>query len=174
MQRVRPAEAARQLGLNKSTISRWLKKHPALLGDDGLVDVEELRAHRDGQINPNLQTRGPAAEARDAPDAAPTETPRDHRARYEKARADDAELDLAERLGETLRRRDVEAAVAEAAATLNQAATRVCRDRAERLVRIDDPRAMQTELEKLVADVLRAGTEQLGAAIGGTETAHAA
>jgi hypothetical protein len=177
MQRLRPVDAARELGVNKSTISRWLAKNPALLDPDGLVCVADLQAHRAAVIDPRLQTRGPALEAARpavASDAPVIPTINDHKSRYERARADDAELDLAERLGLTLRRRDVEAAVAEAAETLKQSATQICRDQAERLAAITDPREMERALDDLVRRVLQAGTSKLIAAVEPAQTDAAA
>jgi hypothetical protein len=169
MQRVKPIDAARQMGVNKSTISRWLARNPALLDADGLVSVADLIAHRAAVIDPRLQTKGaapalvaaPAAPA--ASDIAPTIN--DHKLRYERARADDAELDLAERLELTLRRRDVEAAVSEAAATLQQTAAQLCRDEAERITRIEDTREMERALNDLVRRIMLSGTAKLSAAI---------
>ena len=48
------SQAAKALGLNKSTISRYLKDHPHLLRSDGrrpAVDLDELRAHRGATVN---------------------------------------------------------------------------------------------------------------------------
>lgn len=168
MQRVKAIDAARELGVNKSTVSRWLKANPALLDHDGLVSVEEIRAHRSATIDPRLQTRGPQSDGnveRIAAKSPDVPTINDHKSRYERARADDAELDLAERLELTLRRRDVEAAVADASETLKQAAAQICRDEAERMVRIEDPREMERALDDLVRRVMAAGTSQLAASV---------
>lgn len=181
MERVRRAEAARILGLDKATVTRWVQKNPALLDDRGLVSVAELQAHRDATINPKLQTRGVGAqgaahgsEADDTQPAVPE--PREaresgagsqlntHRTRHEAVRAQAAELDLAERLGLTLRRQDVEAAVASAAETIRQAAAQVAKDRAELLARIDDPRAMERALDELMRELLDKAAAALSAA----------
>ena len=58
MERVTQAEAARTLGMHKSTVTRWVQKHPALLDDAGLVSIDDLRRHRDETVNPKLITRG--------------------------------------------------------------------------------------------------------------------
>lgn len=186
MERVTRSEAARELGLDKATVTRWVQKNPALLDEGGLVDVEALRAHRETVINPKLQTRGPTvprAAARTAPaltaagvgaavPAGPTMN--DHRARSEAAKAEVAELDLAERLGRTLRREEVEAAVVHAADILSQKAGQMARDRAEALTRIDDVRAMERALEDMMRELLEAGAEALTKAAEGDRIASAA
>lgn len=150
------------MGLNRSTVTRWCKAHPALLDDDGLVSVDELVAHRDQVINPKMQTRGPVADdpseaPRRAPDGAkaspPTSQLNSDRARVEAAKAAGAELDLAERLRQTLRRDEVEALIADAGEKLRQAAGQMVRDKAEALARIDDPRAMEAALDDMMRDL---------------------
>lgn len=171
MERVTRAEAARQLGHDRATVTRWVQKHPALLDSEGLVSVEELRRHRDATINPKLQTRFPAAP-RDAkgPDTAAEpgdeapQTLNDHRSRTEAARAVEAELDLADRLGLTLKREDVENAVALAGETIRQRAGQLARDRAETLARIDDPRAMERALDDMLNELLTESAKALAGA----------
>ena len=178
MTRVTRAEAARRLGVHKSTIKRWCDKHPALIGPDGLVDPEEIRAHYETVAHPGLQARrGRPAEAAPDPVQPPREgaaTLNDHRSRSEKAKADSAELDLAERLGQTLRRDQVEAAVAEAAEILRQAAGQAARDAAERLARIEDVREMEVALDAMVREVLSEGARALEAALAEDSPADAA
>lgn len=185
MERVRRAEAARVLGLDKATVTRWVQKNPALLDERGLVSVDELRQHRDATINPKLQTRGPAAagdsppvEPERRPSSAAAEAPasslNDHRTRTEAVRAYDAELALAERLGLTLRREDVEAAVAHAGETIRQRAAQLVRDRAEHLARIDDPRAMEKALDEMLRELLSDASAALAAAAQSEAERHAA
>ena len=81
----------------------------------------------------------------------------DHRSRTEAAKAQTAELDLADRLRMTLRRDDVERAAADAGETLKQVAAQIVRDRAERLSRIEDVREMERALDELVTELLSAG-----------------
>lgn len=173
MQRVTRAEAARQLGVNKATITRWVQKHPALLDADGLVSVDELRAHRDAVIDPRLQTNAAAKKTSPAP-AATAVSMNDHKTRRERAMADDAELDLAERLGVTLQRREVESAVAEAAELLKQTATQMIRDRAEILTKIEDVREMERALDELFREAMETGTAALTDAVAEREAADAA
>ena len=168
-QRITRSEAAQSLGVNKSTITRWVQKHPALLDENGRVSLEELKRHRDTVVNPALQTRGVSGSGEPpmAPPAAqaPAASMNDHRARKEEVRAAEAELDLAERVKATLRRSDVEQAISEAAELLRQRAMRLVRDRAEHLARIDDVRAMEAALGEMMEEYLVAASDDLSAAV---------
>lgn len=180
MERMTRAEAARRMGIDKATVTRWVKKHPALLGDDGLVSVGDLERHRAQMVNPALQTR--AAQVKADPESRLAASPEpsgpslnDHRARREQANATAAELDLADRLNQTLARADVEAAVAAAGDTIRQAAGQIARAKAEMVARLDDPRAVERALEEMMRELLATAAEALGAAIaGGKDGAHAA
>jgi len=156
------ADAARALGLDKSTVTRWTKKHPALLGDDGLVDLRELQRHREAMVNPALKTWRDAQPL----DAMPLPRIRggsinDHRARGEGAKAINAEMDVAKRLNQTVIRADVETAIVDAFEVLKSQATSLAQDRAEALARIDDPRAMERALEDLLRELLEKGADDL-------------
>ena len=61
MDRVTRAEAARQLEVDRATSTREVQKNPALLDEQGMVNVDELRAVRQSTLNPKLQTRGTGA-----------------------------------------------------------------------------------------------------------------
>ncbi len=166
MERVSRAEAARKLGLNKSTVTRWVQEHPALLNDDGTVSLDQLRAHRDLTVNPKLVTRGPQIGPSEG--AAPVPAGRaganglnDVRSRTESAKAESAELDLAERLNLTLRRDEVEEAVAAAGQMMKQIAQRLVRERAEAMARIHDDRQMERALDEFVREILAAGAQSL-------------
>jgi hypothetical protein len=153
MDRVTRAEAARELALDRATITRLVQKHPALLDEQGLVNLDEVRSLRDATVNPKLQTR--------ARDAVQSNTLNDTRARHESAKAESAELDLAERLGMTLRRDEVEAAVAAAGAELRQMAFQMVRDRAELFAVVKDVREAETLLDQFVRDLLEKGANAL-------------
>lgn len=159
--RVTPAEAARQLGCNRATVGRWVKKNEALTDENGLVSVEELRRFRAEVVNPANATRGPATG--DEPQTPRGPSMNDHRARRERAQADEAELDLADRLGRTLDRRQVEIAVGDAVDAMRQAALQAARDRAEALSRITDPREMERALTDFLDVALSAAGERLAA-----------
>jgi hypothetical protein len=175
MERVTRAEAARQMNVNKSTISRWVEKHPALLNEDGLVSVTDLEEHRATMVNPALQTKTVLkTTSRKAKPNAIVHSVNDHRARREEARATEAELDLAERLKLTLRRSDVEAAVAEAGDLLRQKAGQLVRDRAELMAKIDDVRAMERALDDLMRELLASAAGALAKSVAVEEDVSAA
>lgn len=153
MDRVTRAEAARELALNRATITRLVQKNPALLDDDGKVSIQELLELRDATVNPKLQTR--------TKDTAPQSTLNDTRARTESAKAETAELDLAERLGLTLRRDEVEGAIAAAGAELRQLAFQMVRDRAEQFAVVSDVRDAEAMLDQFVRDLLEKGANAL-------------
>lgn len=176
-ERVSRAEAARQIGVDKATITRLVKANPALLDDAGQVSVSEISALRQATVNPKLQTRtgkqsqGRADAASDMGDVPNLNSARN---RAETVKAEIAEMNLAERLGQTLRRDDVENAVAAAGNLLRQNAFAMARDWAERLARIDDPREMERALEDLMREVLEKGVQALSLAATPTGTANAA
>jgi hypothetical protein len=183
MDRVTRAEAARVLELNRATVTRWIQKNPALIDDEGRVSVDELRRHRDQVVNPKLQTRiGPGRGGDGSPEAGPENSgpsPRasgglnHQRQRTETVKASLAELELAEKLRMTLRRDDVEAAVAAAAEVLKQKAMAMARDRAEALARIVDVREMERALEQMMRDLLAQGSQALSLAAIGSDPTHA-
>lgn len=166
MERVTQAEAARQLDVNRSTISRWVKQHPALADESGQVDLDQLRRHRETQIHPGNQTKAKASASGAAKPRAGRAAVRpaalnDHRARREEANATAAELDLADRLKLTLRREDVESAAADAGEAIKQRAFQLVRDKAEALSRIEDVREMEKALEEMMRDLLSTGARAL-------------
>jgi hypothetical protein len=176
--RVTITAAANELDVNKSTISRWCKAHPALRDSDGLVDVAELRAHRDQVLNPKLQTRGAAATDSDAvptrSNPAPAASLNDARQRTERAKAEMSELDLLERIGRTLDRGDVEAAIAAAAEAIRAEASQAVKDHAERLANIDDARAMEVALREVMDGLMESAARALSQAAAPDDTSHAA
>lgn len=174
MERVTRAEAARELNLDRATITRWVQKNPALLDDEGRVSIEQLRQHRDEVINPKLQTRGTAPAGSGPVAMSGRSSLNDTRERTEAAKANSAELDLADRLRLTLRRDEVEAAVASAGEILKQTAQALARDRAEALARITDPREMERALDELMREMLAKGSQALSLAAVSSEASHAA
>ena len=164
MERVTQAEAARQLDVNRSTISRWVKQHPALADAAGRVDLDQVRQHREATIHPGNQTKTKAAPLPSKKAGRAVVAPpalNDHRARKEQANAAAAELDLADRLKLTLRREDVESAAADAGEAIKQRAFQLVRDKAEVLSRIEDVREMEKALEEMMRDLLATGARAL-------------
>lgn len=152
------------LNINRSTLTRWIGKHPALLDDDGLVDPVELQEHRAAVANPKLQTRvtpSRIAGGDAAPRAPALSSMNDHRTRGEAAKAINAELDLADRLRLTLVREDVESQIAAAGEVLKRKASELAKDRAEALARIEDPRIMEQALDDLMRRLLDQGAAAL-------------
>ncbi len=173
MERVTRAEAARVLDLDRATVTRWVQKNPALIDEAGLVSVDELRQHRDQVVNPKLQTR--QGFQGESPSPRPDRgSLNDSRNRTETVKASLAELELAEKLGLTLRREDVEAAVAQASETLKQTAMALARDRAETMARIVDVREMERALEQMMRDLLAKGAQALTLASAGSDQVNAA
>lgn len=171
-ERVSRAEAARQIGVDKATITRLVKGNPALLDDVGRVSVTEIANLRQAVINPKLQTR--TGRQTKVAEEIPAHSLNGARGRSESVKAEMAEMDLAERLGRTLRREDVEATVAAAGNLLRQNAFAVARDKAEVLARIDDVREMERALEDLMREVLDKGVQALSLAAAPAEVASAA
>lgn len=163
MSRVNQAEVARRLGVNRSTVKRWLDKHPALMDEDGLVDVDQFRAHRDAVANPGNQTRTKSAKTdpRSSEPLSGLPSLNDHRARSAAAAAMGAELDLAARLKMTLLREEVEVAAADAGEVLKQTAAQLARDKAEVLALIDDPRAMERAIQDMMDELLSKAAREL-------------
>lgn len=155
MSRVSLSAAAQELGVNRSTVTRWTQAHPALKDENGRVSVDELRTHRALVIHPGNQTNTtPPPDTLPDSDGRPAASVNEARRRREEARAEEAELDLAHRRRQTLVRSEVEAAVSEAGEIIKQAALQLARDRADALALIDDGRAMEVALETLVRDLL--------------------
>jgi len=163
-ERMTRVAAARALGVNKATVTKWVQKHPALLGDDGLLDLDELKAHRAQVVDQRLATSGRAAAGSEmVEDRRPSSraSANDFRARTEAAKAEAAELDLAERLGRTLRRDEVESAIADAVTAMADTAATLARERAERLARIGDVREMEAALTALTDEMRDRLSERL-------------
>ena len=146
--RVSRAEAARTLGVSPSTITRLVQANPELLDKTGEVSVAEIiELRRSGQL-----------------------TVRSARADMDRAKATMAEMDLAERLANTLRRDDVEAAFSTAVAVLKQTSADLVTSHADQLARIGDSREMERALEDLMREFLATAARAMCAgSIGGGE-----
>lgn len=164
------------MGVNRSTISRWLQKYPQLIDADGLVDVDELQEHRRDVINPANQTKmNPLIDDSAPPPRAATIEPKverenrrskttslnDHRAQHEQTKAALAALDLAERLGETLSKSQVESAAAEAGQAIKAAAAEAVKSNAEKLATIDDVKEMELALQYMFDAMLKRAARAL-------------
>lgn len=109
-------EAARAIGVHKSTISRQIAagKIPNRgTASAPKVSITEARQARADNIDPAQQRAAPTTGSANA-----------HRADYEEARARMAQLDLAEKLGLVVPRADIEDAIATATRELREALAR--------------------------------------------------
>lgn len=103
MPRLTITEVAAAIDVHKSTVSRQARKF-GLVGEDGLVDLDEYKRAREG-LDPGLQTTG-----RQAGTVVPRQVLADARTRKMTAEAEARELDLARRKGELIDTRSVDAA----------------------------------------------------------------
>jgi len=168
-------EAATDLGLNASTVSRYLKDHPELnRASEGskrpLVDPAELKAHRAQNVNGAMAGNHAGilfdeTALADADDPPPAESPsgalgtgvRNPPARpplYAKAKgareailAREAQLRLEEKLGRAVSKSTVEDAGFELGQLIQASLAERNRQLAEELVNQDDPRELRAALE---------------------------
>jgi hypothetical protein len=101
MPRLTITQVAIETGVHKSTVSRQANRL-GLVGDDGLVDLEEYKAARAGGLDPALQTAGPAAASRQRSGGGDALAVA--RQRKMAAEAEEAELNLRQRQGELIQR----------------------------------------------------------------------
>lgn len=172
MARLRPAEIARRAGVHKSTVSRQLRQWPSLLDEAGTVDLDEYLAARATNLDPALQTRGPAAPASLPLDTEPADLVRE-RTRKMAADAARAELELARRRGELLDRAAVDRAVADAFAIVRERITTAARDAVPNLARLPDELAMETHLLTALLDAMGAISVEFAADAAGRSPAAA-
>ncbi|MCH9000923.1 MAG: hypothetical protein IID48_22065 [Proteobacteria bacterium] len=169
--------AARALKINPSTLSRYLKSHPGLdRGTVGqpMVGLEELRRHRAENVNPAVRGRkarkvlaeggAPPVAAAEAPPAA-TKAPDGPnyamaKAVRETVLAQRARVDLDEKRGLLVPRREIEDAVFEAGLLLQRNLLHLCSQVAERLASMSDARQitelLEAEHRKVLAQVAAA------------------
>ncbi len=138
--------AARAVGLNPSTVSRYLRDNPELnLGDEmhPRIDVAALRRHRADNTNPARRGSN-AASAYSA-----------SRAKREAVLADRAQIDLDEKRGLLVPRVEIDAAIFEAGQVLQRDLLELGAQLSERLATMDQPREiaalLETELRRVLA-----------------------
>ncbi len=161
--------AARALGLNASTVSRYLKDHPDLnLGSERrpMVNLEELRRHREENINAARSgshagrllgedngvagaNGADAANGRERPTRNQAEAPSlaTARAEREAALAERARIDLDEKLAGLLVRSEVEEAAREVVWVLRRELLELAPRLAEELAAMDNQRAIEVRAE---------------------------
>lgn len=190
--RVAPAEAARRLGVNRSTLSRYFRRYPELVGSDGLVSIAEVRQHRADNVNgvksanyrgggeiageapePAVEDTEALAEAPDAEAGAPAASGRagvtyaDAKRRREEAAAHKAELDLAERLGQLTPKDEIEGRAADLAQQVRERAGQVVREVAERAAVEHglEVRVVRTALEQAQSEIFASIADDLAALV---------
>lgn len=155
-QRLKSAQAAQELGINRSSLKRYLDQYPELLGEDGKVDLEQLRQHR--ADNPNVADAVRKVEQRQA--ARPkADSGRTHaKSRLDETKAIQADLDLAERLNQVVDPGEVIDAISEAGNYLRDKLLAVDPILCERLAAETDPRVIraieQEDRTKIMGEVL--------------------
>lgn len=172
--------AAKAAGLNPSTVTRYLRKHPELnrgTAAEPKVVPAELIAHRANYVNAAMSNNhagrlqdepAPAADERRSP---PGEGKRrvtyaDARAVTEAAKATTAQLDLAERLGQTVALDRVDAALYEAGQALQQLLDARRLQLSDELAALADPAAIEEKLEAADRDVMTKVSDALDRALG--------
>lgn len=157
-------EAARQLGLAHTTIGCYLRSHPELNRGSAarpMVDLEELRRHRAQHVHPALRGLkaskvlaggdAPASAASDAPPAATKVADSPNYAHAKAVRetvlAQRARVDLDEKRGLLVSRREIEDAVYDAGAVLQRDLLDLGAQLAERLAAMSEPREIAALLE---------------------------
>jgi len=156
-QRLKPAQAAAKLGINRSSLKRYLDTYPELMPDGKTVDLEQVRKHR--ADNPSVIDAVRKVEERETskPKPAALGGRTESKSRLEDAKAISAELDLAERLGQLVDPGEMLDAVAEAANFLRENFSGVDPNLCERLASETDPRQIRVVIEahyrKILAEV---------------------
>ena len=149
MPRMQMSRIAGLVGVHKSTVSRQCRA-AGLVGEDGLVELDDYRTLRAAALDPAFQTSGP-----DAGGAAPARLPvidpdlpilQAERARKMAADAHLAELNLARQRGELLDRESVERAQEDRARSLRGRILAVPRIVAAELAQLSDPKALAGHL----------------------------
>lgn len=154
------SEAAQRLGLERSTLSRYVKQHadalaPQKSGRETLVDFDALKAHRDENIR--LAEAAPAARARHPGGR------NDEQAMRTRVQRQIGELDLADRLRLTVPRAEVEDAGVAAVSAMRNAFDLSLEGAAESIGALTrtEPRLIRPALRQLCARALDAFVRQL-------------
>lgn len=183
--------AARALGKNPATISRYVAANPALNhGSTGRpkVDLEELRRHRAANLNPSRigshagrllgegdQTPVATAELPPAATGAAGSPNYLHaKAVRETVLAQRARVDLDEKRGLLVPRREIEDAIYDAGAVLQRDLLGLGPQLAERIAAMSDPREIAALMEAAYRKVLATLAASLRTKAAAEEEAHAA
>ena len=173
-------EAARQLGLAHTTISRYIAANPVLNhGTAGRpkVDLDELRRHRAANLNPAPRGRQAAKLLAEAPAATGADAAPDYsvsKAAREAILADRARIDLDEKRGLLVPRAEVEAAAFEVGKALQRDLLELAGRLSEILTTMTDPKAIAALVESEHRNLLRAFAASLRAKAAAEEEPRAA
>ena len=177
------AAGARALGINKSTLSRYLNKHPELVADRTarnwpLIDVEAVRQHRADNLQESKALNHAGGGVREDADDAPAEsetgerrsrtansTLNQARAVEAAAKAQKTQIELAQMKGELCTVKSVEDGGFEAGRRLQEGLMRATKPLADKIATMNDPREIKALLdaelrgllEGLAADLLNLG-----------------
>ena len=168
-------EAAAALGVNASTVSRWVKGNPGLnhgAGKRPQVDLAELRAHRADNVNAAMagnhagrvlgeEPEGPEPDGAGGSGAKRSPSLVDAKTVREAALAQTAQLDLQERLGKIVDTAGVEDGAFEAGQILRELLTARNRRLGDKFASMSDSRELTAALDADDRDRL----ERLGEAI---------
>lgn len=182
------AEAARRLGVNRSSIKRYLDKYPELVSStDGrtkYVDPDRLAAHREENINPAIQHNhaGEPGIREEPPPTSPPSAPLPEDAldetlagedgqqpttqseayrRYNLARARRQELEYEKEIGNVVPREEVERAVRQASQLLREQAATSARKLADKLASLDAPSDVRAAIQARDQELLEAFADGL-------------
>lgn len=155
-------EAAKALGVNKSTISRYVAANPELnhaeAGKPPAVDIDELSAHRGNTVN-KLMSGNHASDLIDEGDNDEDKPPQligyaKSKAEREAANASMAQLQLAERVGQVCDKAGTEDAAYELGQMLTELLNSRNRRLADELATMADPREIRARLDAEDRDLL--------------------
>jgi hypothetical protein len=157
--RIKAAAAARRLGLNRSSLKRYLDRYPELVDQRGLVDFDVVKKHRDD--NPQISDALAESEPRMRAEPMPSDggSRKGNRNRLEEIKTWEAERDYAKDTGQLVDPSAIIDAISEAGVALRDKLMAPDPDLCERMAG-SDPRTVATlwreENRKLLADFLAA------------------
>jgi hypothetical protein len=143
--RIKPADAARRLEINRSTLKRYLDRYPELVDERGHVDFDELARHR--ADNPQIADAEGAKPPKHS-QSAETGDRRGNKHRLEEIKTWEAEREFARTIGQLVDPTAMTDALAEAAVALRDKFMAPDPVLCERLAGETDPRTVATLLRE--------------------------
>lgn len=173
--RIKVAEAARKLAINRSSLGRYLENYRELLDERGRVDFEELAQHR--RDNPQVSDAGDRQKSTSTPRMAEREgTRHGNKHRLEEIKAWEAEREWAKSVGQLVDPATIIDALAESAVALRDKFMAPDPTLCERIAGETDPRAVMTllrEANRAALDDFAAAMKRIAAASPATSDAGA-